>query len=303
MQSIAKKITSGKELQTQEWYSLLVEECKAIVVEAEFTSRWALVEGYHLLGERILKDNDNFERSNIYGKEIVQRVANSIGKSGRTVYLSIQFVKKYPDLQLLPEGKDTSWHQIVNKYLPSPEQDLEETLAEQLNPTGKYKTIIVDPPWPISFMPRDQRPLQVGVPYPLMNLEQIKELPINDISEADSHLYLWTTHKFLPECFEIVKNWGFQYQCLMTWVKNVGFTPFSWMYTTEHVLFCRKGNLPLLRKGLRLDFTGKVREHSRKPDEFYDLIKQASPEPRIDFFSREKRDGYEQWGNEINKFI
>jgi len=152
-------------------------------------------------------------------------------------------------------------------------------------------------------MPRDERPKQMGVPYPLMSLEEIKALPIENMAMPDSHLYLWTTHKFLPESFEISRNWGFEYQCLMTWVKNVGFTPYSWMYTTEHVLFCRRGNLPLLKLGKRLDFTGKVREHSRKPDEFYELIKQVSPEPRIDYFSREKRDGFDQWGNETKKFI
>ena len=74
------------------------------------------------------------------------------------------------------------------------------------------------------------------------------------------------------------------------------------MYSTELVLFGRVGNLSLLKNGLRIDFNGKVREHSRKPDEFYDLVKQASPEPRIDIFSREKRDGFNQYGNEVDKF-
>jgi len=110
----------------QEWYTSLVEECKAIITEAEFTSRWSIVEGYHLLGDRILKENENFEREKIYGREIVQRVANSIGKSGRSVYLAVQFAKKYPSLDLLPEGKNTSWHQIVNKYLPDNLKDKKE---------------------------------------------------------------------------------------------------------------------------------------------------------------------------------
>ena len=60
--------------------------------------------------------------------------------------------------------------------------------------------------------------------------------------------------------------------------------------------------MPLLKNGLRLDFSGKVREHSRKPDEFYDLVRRASPGPRIDIFSREKRDGFDQYGHEVGKF-
>ena len=97
-------------------------------------------------------------------------------------------------------------------------------------------------------------------------------------------------------------RWGFKYECLMTWVKNVGFTPFSWMRSTEHVLFCRKGGLKLEKMGLRLDFNAKVREHSRKPDEFYDLVRQATPGPRVDMFGREPRDGFDVWGNQADKF-
>ena len=74
------------------------------------------------------------------------------------------------------------------------------------------------------------------------------------------------------------------------------------MYDTEHVLFCRRGSLDLLKLGKQLGFKAKVREHSRKPDEFYDLVREVSPGPRIDVFSREKREGFDQWGNETGRF-
>jgi len=101
-----------------EWFNHLIDDCQSIIVEAEFTSRWVLVEGYHLLGTRILEEYDNFEREKIYGKEIVTRVSESLDKHERTIYRAIKFAKKYPDLALLPEGKNTSWHKICNKYLP-----------------------------------------------------------------------------------------------------------------------------------------------------------------------------------------
>jgi len=126
--------------------------------------------------------------------------------------------------------------------------------------------------------------------------------PLKQLMADDCHVYLWTTHKFLPITFEIFREWNVKYECLLTWVKNVGFTPFSWMYSTEHVLFGRVGSLELLKMGERLDFQAKVREHSRKPDEFYQLVKRVSPEPRIDVFAREKHDGFETWGNEPDKF-
>lgn len=169
-------------------------------------------------------------------------------------------------------------------------------------PDGQYQCLVIDPPWPIEKIERDERPNQVGLDYPTMTIEELAALPVQDLAGDNCHLYLWTTHKFLPDALKLAEAWGFRYQCLMTWIKNVGFTPFSWMYSTEHVLFCRRGTLPLEKLGMRLDFHAKVREHSRKPDEFYNLVAQASSGPRLDMFSREARDGFEQWGLEIQKF-
>jgi N6-adenosine-specific RNA methylase IME4 len=138
--------------------------------------------------------------------------------------------------------------------------------------------------------------------YPLMTLRDIELLPVNELSQPDSHLYLWTTHKHLPHAIDIAEGWGFRYHALMTWVKNVGFTPFSWMFSTEHVIFARRGNLPLERMGLRLDFAAAVREHSRKPDVFYERVIAVSPGPRLEMFARERREGFDAWGDEVDKF-
>jgi N6-adenosine-specific RNA methylase IME4 len=170
-------------------------------------------------------------------------------------------------------------------------------------PTGKYSCIVIDPPWQMQKIEREERPNQMGFDYPTMSEKELEEFPLPALAADNCHLYLWVTQKHLPLALRLAEHWGFKYQCIMTWVKNVGFTPFSWMYTTEHVLFCTKGSLPLLAIGKRLDFGGKVREHSRKPDEFYNLVKEVSPGPRIDVFSREKRDGFKQYGNEVEKYV
>ena len=120
-------------------------------------------------------------------------------------------------------------------------------------PENKYRTIVVDPPWPIEKILREERPLQDSFDYKPMTLEEIEAFNITDIAADDSHLYLWTTQKHIHNAFHILEVWGFKYQCMLTWVKNVGFTPFSFMYSTEHVLFGRRGSLDLLQKGLRLD--------------------------------------------------
>uniref|UniRef100_A0A6M3JHP1 Putative methyltransferase n=1 Tax=viral metagenome TaxID=1070528 RepID=A0A6M3JHP1_9ZZZZ len=182
------------------------------------------------------------------------------------------------------------------------EKELKAEIIEQPIPSNKYQTIVVDPPWPVKKIIRDDRPNQGAFDYPTMSIEEIVKLKIPDFASDDCHIYLWTTHKFLPVSFLILEEWGFKYQCLLTWVKNVGMTPFSWMYSTEHCLFGRKGSLNLMKLGERLDFNGKVREHSRKPNEFYELVKKVSPRPRIDCFSREQREGFDQFGNEQDRF-
>jgi hypothetical protein len=100
-----------------EWYESLIDDLQDILVEAEFTSRWALVEGYHLLGTRLLEEYDNFERQKIYGQKITTAVAESLGKSTRTIERAVQFARLYPDLNMLPEGKNVSWNKVVVNYL------------------------------------------------------------------------------------------------------------------------------------------------------------------------------------------
>lgn len=169
-------------------------------------------------------------------------------------------------------------------------------------PTGKYHCLVIDPPWEMEKIERDERPKQVGFEYRTMTEAELRALPVPRLAFANCHLYLWTTHKHLPLALALAKEWGFNYECLMTWVKNVGFAPYSWMRSTEHVLFCRRGNLPLQKLGMRLDFSAARREHSRKPGVFYELVREVSPGPRLDMFSREAHEGFEAWGNEKDKF-
>jgi N6-adenosine-specific RNA methylase IME4 len=167
-------------------------------------------------------------------------------------------------------------------------------------PVEKYRCIVVDPPWPMVKIERLVRDEQgVALDYPTMTLEEIAALPVAELAADGCHVYLWTTQKYLPHAFDLFTAWGVRYQCLMTWVKPTGMTPYSWMYDTEHVLFGRIGALPLLRMGLRLSFTAPTTGHSRKPDVFYERVAQASPAPRLDMFARATREGFDSWGNEI----
>ncbi len=187
----------------------------------------------------------------------------------------------------------------VGKRLNQPEPVKTPGFPEKI-----FSCIVVDPPWPMKKIEREERPNQgPTLDYPTMKIKEIGNLPIEKLADPNGcHVYLWTTHKHLISAFKVFKNWGVKYQCLLTWVKPTGMTPFSWMYNTEHVLFGRIGSLDLEKYGVKLSFEEKSREHSRKPDIFYDIVRKVSPGPRLDMFSREEREGFESWGAETDKF-
>jgi hypothetical protein len=116
---VSKLVSQDKlnKLQSEEWYESLVEDCNTIIVEYGFASRWTLIEGYHHVGKRISLEFENFERKKIYGEKIVQYLAKSMNRSERTLYYALQFYKTFPDLALLPEGKETSWTRVIDNHL------------------------------------------------------------------------------------------------------------------------------------------------------------------------------------------
>ena len=100
-------------------YQSLLQDCREILTEFEFTSRWALIEGYHAVGKRL----DEEKAQNV----TVTQLAKDLNRPARELQRSLQFYRKYPDLLMLPEGKNTSWHKIVNKYLPETVEVKKET--------------------------------------------------------------------------------------------------------------------------------------------------------------------------------
>lgn len=142
-----------------------------------------------------------------------------------------------------------------------------------------------------------------------MELSEIKALPVADAAAEDAHLYLWVPNALLPEGIEVMKAWGFRYVSNIVWAKRrkdggpdgrgVGF---YFRNVTEPILFGVKGSmrtLPPARSTVNMIETRK-REHSRKPDEQYDLIESCSPGPYLELFARYAREGWTGWGNEAD---
>lgn len=140
-----------------------------------------------------------------------------------------------------------------------------------------------------------------------MRLREILELPVAELASTNSHLYLWVPNALLAEGLAVMKAWGFTYKTNLVGYKTrkdggpdgrgVGF---YFRNVTELLLFGVRGSLRTLRPGrtqVNLSSSRK-REHSRKPDEFYDIIERCSQGPYLELFARFARDGWDQWGNE-----
>lgn len=182
-------------------------------------------------------------------------------------------------------------------------------MYDQVKAEGvKYKTIYADPPWQFTnrtgkMAPEHKRLLR----YPTMKLEDICALPIRELADDNSHLYLWVPNALLMEGLTVMGAWGFQYKSNLVWYKirkdggpdgrGVGF---YFRNVTEILLFGVRGSMRTLNPGrTQVNIvSSRKREHSRKPDEFYSLIEACSPGPYVELFARFKRDGWHQWGNE-----
>lgn len=173
-------------------------------------------------------------------------------------------------------------------------------------PDGQFSCIVIDPPWPMEKIERDVRPNQVGFDYPPMSEPELVSFGdvLRKVSADDCHLFQWTTHKFLPVALRLLEPWGFRYVLTMVWHKTGGFQPIGLpQYNCEFVIYARRGSPKFIdTKAFNCCFNGARREHSRKPDEFYDVVRRVTDDPRIDIFSRETRDGFAQFGNETSKF-
>ncbi len=162
-------------------------------------------------------------------------------------------------------------------------------------PRGKHDVLVVDPPW---------RYESERVAYPTLTLDEIRAIPIPALAAKDSILWLWTTNAMMAEAHECVRCWGFQPKTILTWDK-VRSTFGHWLLNrTEHCVLATRGDPQVVLTNESTIIRARVREHSRKPDEFYDLVEALCRGRRrkLDLFARETRKGWKAWGLEPGKF-
>jgi N6-adenosine-specific RNA methylase IME4 len=178
--------------------------------------------------------------------------------------------------------------------------------------SGKYGTILVDPPWRFTnrtgkMAPEHKRLMR----YETMKTSDIAALPVESFAAPQSHLYLWTPNALIKEAMEIMEAWGFTYKTNIIWMKvrkdgapdgrGVGF---YFRNVTEIILFGIKGRLRTAQPGRSQvnAIVTRKQEHSRKPDEQYKIIEACSPGPYLELFARGKRKGWTSWGNQAETY-
>jgi N6-adenosine-specific RNA methylase IME4 len=190
----------------------------------------------------------------------------------------------------------------------------------------KYNVLYVDPPWKTKAgrkledysIDANGKQIFAGdntkareLAYPSMSVAEIKKLNVAGVSEDNAHLYMWVTNQYLMEAGEVIKAWGFKYSTTLVWAKNMfgGGLGGTFKINTEYLIFATKGKLPTLKsiKGtwfnIKRQYVNGAPKHSKKPDFFYELIETVSPGTRLEMFAREKRDGWDIWGNELKNDI
>jgi N6-adenosine-specific RNA methylase IME4 len=196
--------------------------------------------------------------------------------------------------------------------MSEPLKKVSTSLTEFSGLSGKYSTVLIDPPW--RFLNRtgkiapEHRRLHR---YETMSFEEIGGLPVHKYINDKGHLYMWCPNALLFEGLSIMKAWGFSYKTNIVWYKirkdggpdgrGVGF---YFRNVTELVLFGARGSLRTLAPGRRqvnIVLTRKE-EHSRKPRDVYRIIQECSPGPYLELFARERVDGWTQWGDQVDSY-
>ncbi|MDE0066179.1 MAG: MT-A70 family methyltransferase [Acidimicrobiaceae bacterium] len=264
----------------------------------------------------LLKELDNARRKAGLSKAELARLADTQPASLRRLFSGND---RNPQISTLASLAEVLGHEI--RVVPKSREELAvaaprgagvQSASEDLRTVegGPFSTILADPPW--RFMNRtgkvapEHRRLSR---YDTMTTAEIRALPIPEVLTDNAHLYLWVPNALIADGLQVMESWGFTYKSNIVWAKRrkdggpdgrgVGF---YFRNVTELILFGVRGSMRTLAPGRRQVnmIETRKREHSRKPDEQYDVIEDCSPGPYLELFARYSRPGWVSWGNEAD---
>ena len=181
-------------------------------------------------------------------------------------------------------------------------------------PNKKYNVIYADPPWHYGSKSavnntkgNEIKPLSNH--YNTMRLEELKALPINNLTKEDSVCFMWVTDSHIDEALKIFKSWGFEYKTIaFNWVKTTSngnycknVAPWT-MKSSEICLLGTKGKMTKYKQANNIEslVIAERTKHSKKPEEVRKRIELLFGDlPKIELFARQKTEGWDVWGNEV----
>ncbi len=266
--------------------------------------------------DELLRDLDDARRQVGLSKTQLARLADTQPASVRRLFSRNGH---NPQVVTLATLADVLGHEL--RVVPKSKEELAaaveratgaESAAEDLRRLegGPFSTILADPPW--RFMNRtgkvapEHRRLSR---YDTMTTAAIRALPVAEVATENAHLYLWVPNALIADGLRVMESWGFTYKSNIVWAKRrkdggpdgrgVGF---YFRNVTELILFGVRGSMRTLAPGRRQVnmIETRKREHSRKPDEQYDIIEACSPGPYLELFARYAWHGWTSWGLEAD---
>ena len=179
----------------------------------------------------------------------------------------------------------------------------------------KYGAILADPPWRFKTWSGPALPSRTADSYEIMSFDDIAALPVSNYAAEDCVLFCWVVWPSMPEALKVIEAWGFTYKtCAFCWNKGSTLPLFPddfkarmglgyWTRANSEVcLLATRGKPKRQHADVRQIIQAPLREHSRKPDEVYGRIERLVDGPYIELFARQRRTGWDSWGNEVGKF-
>lgn len=217
--------------------------------------------------------------------------------------------------QKLTEIPENNFNQKILEYWENHKEPttigllqlLNKTSVKNINlPKGIYSVVYADPAWPYPARYEEKNLYgAVNYHYRTISIEDLCELPVGKIAANNAVLFLWVATNFLEESFQIINSWGFEYKTNMVWIKQKRRAKIGWYIGSFHelLLVATKGSyLPQTKELVESVIEAPVGKHSQKPEIVYEIIEKLYPDDKyIELFARNKRKGWESWGDEIPK--
>jgi N6-adenosine-specific RNA methylase IME4 len=161
--------------------------------------------------------------------------------------------------------------------------------------TPPYRTIVADPPWRYASAATKA---DARKHYSTMSMDEIRAMPVAEIAGPDAHLWLWCTNALMEDGYSVVRAWGFRPITVLTWCKSQPGVGYYLRNNTEHAIFATRGK-PMVPadKPLSTWFQWPRGHHSAKPAAFFEVVRQVSPGPYVELFSRDPQLGWDSWGH------